>query len=64
MLYNMSRAINHWLHDKGDDIKKYTNFLDRVCDINEVLSKSLEKTTNQLKTHDPETCPVEIEFFS
>lgn len=64
MLHNMSAAINSWLHDKGDSIKQYGNFLDRVCEIRDVLSKSLEKTTKQLKTYDPETCPVEIEFFS
>ena len=35
MLSNMSQDINQWLHEKGDDVGKYMNFIDRVCDIQE-----------------------------
>lgn len=44
MLQEMSGAVNQWLHKKGDDVHKYGHFIDRVCDIQEVLVEALDKT--------------------
>lgn len=44
MIYQMSQAVNQWLHKKRDDVHRYVNFIDRVCEIHEVLEESLFKT--------------------
>ena len=48
MLYGMSQAINQWLHKKGDDVHRYGNFMDRTCDIQDVLEESLLKTAEHI----------------
>jgi hypothetical protein len=44
--YVISQDINQWLHKKGDDVHKYVIFLDRVCEISEVIRGSFEKVKN------------------
>ena len=63
MLYHMSMDINQWLHQKGEDIDKYQIFLNRVCDIQEVLKGAIEKTKESLFKYDPETSSVTIVDF-
>jgi translation initiation factor IF-3 len=48
MLQTMAQAINQWLHEKGKDVDLYVNFIDRVCDIQEVLSEALDKTAETI----------------
>lgn len=48
MLYGMSQAINQWLHKKGDNVHRYGNFIDRGCDIQDVLEESLLKTAEHI----------------
>lgn len=42
----ISQDINQWLHKKGDDVHKYVIFLDRVCEIAEVIRGSFERARN------------------
>lgn len=51
MLWNMADAINGWLMKEGDVNKKYCIRLDLVCDVVQVLEKSLEKTAEQCLEH-------------
>lgn len=64
MLYRMSIDINRWLHEKGKDIDKYEIFLNRVCEIIDVLRGSLEKTADALIEYDPTTSKIEVTDFS
>ncbi len=31
--HTISQAINQWLHQKGEDVFKYVNYIDRVCEM-------------------------------
>ena len=54
MLYHMSQAVNQWLHKKGNDVSRYCNYIDRVCDINEVLVEALDKTAESIQKAEAE----------
>jgi len=41
--HHISMDINKWLHKKGEDIDKYSNYIDRVFDIAEVVRGAFEK---------------------
>jgi hypothetical protein len=64
MLYHMSMDINQWLHQKGKDIDNYYTFMDRVCEIQEVLKGAISKTEESLLKYDPKTSKVKIVDFS
>ena len=63
MLYHMAMDINQWLHQKGEDIDKYYVFMDRVCDIQEVLRGAIEKAKDSLRKYDGETSSIKIIDF-
>jgi len=39
----IAQAINQWLHRKDVDVVKYVNFVDRVCEIAEVVREALPR---------------------
>jgi hypothetical protein len=63
ILHHMAGDINQWLHQKGETISNYQNYLDRVCDIAEVLKGAIEKAKDSLLRYDPEINTVTIVDF-
>jgi hypothetical protein len=59
----ISQDINQWLHEKGEDVHKYTIFLNRVCEIAEVVRGSFEKVKNLKGNEDGKCSRIEGEGY-
>jgi hypothetical protein len=40
--YKISQDINQWLHQKGDDVHRYINYIDRVADLALVIRAAIK----------------------
>lgn len=49
IVYEIAKAINFWLYEKGDKTDQYINRLDLEHDIQEVVIKALEKGRKQIE---------------
>ena len=47
----ISREIDDWLQEKGDDVHRYTNFMDRVCEITAVVEAAIKKAEKLYEQH-------------
>jgi hypothetical protein len=56
-VYEISRAVNFWIHDQGDGINRYYSMLDREMNIADVVQQAMDKAADVCILHENELDP-------